>query len=44
MAPVRPFKIDIPEASIERLHKKLELTNYPEQAEAGPDYGAPVQV
>lgn len=42
MAPIRPFKIDIPNASLERLRKKLELADYPEQSEAGADYGAPV--
>ena len=44
MAPIRPFKIAIPDASLERLHQKLELANYPEEAEAGEDYGATVYV
>ncbi|PQE07181.1 Epoxide hydrolase protein [Rutstroemia sp. NJR-2017a BVV2] len=42
MDTVRPFKIDIPDASLERLHKKLELADFPEEPEAGPDYGATV--
>jgi hypothetical protein len=44
MDTVRPFKIDIPDASLERLHKKLELADFPEEPEAGPDYGATVYV
>ncbi|PQE33857.1 epoxide hydrolase protein [Rutstroemia sp. NJR-2017a WRK4] len=42
MDTVRPFRIDIPDASLERLHKKLELADFPEEPEAGPDYGATV--
>lgn len=43
MAPIRPFTIDIPQASLERLHQKLALTNLPEDIdEAGSEYGVPV--
>jgi len=44
MAPIRPFKIEIPDASLERLHQKLELANFPDEPEAGSGYGANVSV
>jgi hypothetical protein len=41
MSKIRPFKINIPQQAIEKLHQKLELTNYPgELEEAGEEYGA----
>lgn len=44
MAPIRPFEIDIPDASLDRLRQKLELADFPEEPEAGSDYGATVYV
>jgi len=31
MAPIKPFKIDIPEVKIERLKQKLSLTDFPDE-------------
>jgi hypothetical protein len=43
MAPIRPFKIDVPQADLDRLHQKLELTRLPGDVDdAGKDYGAPL--
>ncbi|KAH9209198.1 epoxide hydrolase [Leptodontidium sp. 2 PMI_412] len=46
MASIRPFKIDVPDASLAKLKQKLELTRFPEGEveDAGWDYGAPLQV
>lgn len=46
MAPIRPFKIDVPDASLAVLKQKLELTRFPEgEIEgAGWDYGVPLYV
>jgi len=44
MAPIRPYKIDISDARIEKLHKKLELADFPTEPEAGTEYGASVYV
>ncbi|KAG4433285.1 hypothetical protein IFR05_011230 [Cadophora sp. M221] len=45
MAEIKPFKINIPDASLAQLKQKLELTRFPEGEieEAGWDYGAPLQ-
>ncbi|KAJ6550589.1 Alpha/Beta hydrolase protein [Mycena vulgaris] len=38
-----PFKISVPDASIDRLHQKLKLTTLPDELEgAGWDYGVPL--
>ncbi|KAH6912993.1 epoxide hydrolase [Coprinopsis sp. MPI-PUGE-AT-0042] len=39
----KPFKIAVSDADIDLLHKKLELTRFPDEIEdAGKDYGAPL--
>ena len=39
----RPFKISIPDAALDLLHKKLELVRFPDELEgAGWDYGSPL--
>ncbi|EMD39696.1 hypothetical protein CERSUDRAFT_81075 [Gelatoporia subvermispora B] len=39
----QPFKVAIPDADIEALHKKLELTTFPDELEdAGWNYGVPL--
>ncbi|EON98828.1 putative epoxide hydrolase protein [Phaeoacremonium minimum UCRPA7] len=45
MAPVRPFKITIPDSEIEKLRKKLSLATFPEEVEFSDDwhYGAPLK-
>jgi hypothetical protein len=43
MSTIRPFQINIPNAVIELLHKKLELTRLPGDLEdVGWEIGAPV--
>ncbi|KAJ6550584.1 Alpha/Beta hydrolase protein [Mycena vulgaris] len=38
-----PFKISVPDASIDRLHQKLKLTTLPDELDgAGWDYGVPL--
>ena len=46
MASIRPFKIDVPDASLAKLKQKLELTRFPEGEveDAGWDYGAPLYI
>ncbi|KAI0371210.1 alpha/beta-hydrolase [Pilatotrama ljubarskyi] len=42
-APEVPFKVSVPEAEIELLRKKLELTRFPDELdEAGWEYGVPL--
>ncbi|PVH81359.1 alpha/beta-hydrolase [Cadophora sp. DSE1049] len=45
MAPIRPFEINVSDASLAKLKQKLELTRFPEGEieEAGWDYGAPLK-
>lgn len=39
----KPFRIDIPDADIEFLHRKLELHRFPDELEgANWDYGVPL--
>ena len=41
MASIRPFKIEVPNGAIERLHQKLEIANFPDELEAADwEYGA----
>ncbi|CAL1713419.1 unnamed protein product [Somion occarium] len=41
--PEQPFTLTIPDAELELLHKKLELTRFPDELEgAGWDYGVPL--
>ncbi|KAI0060465.1 alpha/beta-hydrolase [Artomyces pyxidatus] len=43
MTTEQPFKIDVSDAKIEHLKRKLELTDFPDELdEAGLDYGAPL--
>lgn len=43
MATPKPFSIAVPDAELELLHKKLELTRFPDELdEAGRDYGVPL--
>ena len=41
MPVIQPFKISVPESTIERLRQKLELTNFPSELDdANWEYGA----
>jgi hypothetical protein len=41
MATIRPFKINVSETAIKRLHQKLDLTNLPEELDGAEwEYGA----
>jgi len=42
MATIRPYNIDVSDERISRLHKKLELADFPADPEAGTEYGASV--
>ena len=43
MASVTPFTIAVPNDRLDRLQKKLELTDFPDELDdAGWDYGAPL--
>lgn len=43
MAEIKPFKIAIPDAKLDRLKQKLALTDFPDELEeAGWDYGTPL--
>lgn len=43
MDSIRPFKINVSESAIGRLHQKLELTNFPSELDAaGWEYGVPL--
>lgn len=46
MAAIKPYQINVPEASIKRLRQKLELTDFPQaaipQAQKDWKYGAPL--
>jgi len=44
MADIKPYTIHVPDAKLERLKKKLELTDFPtyEIEGAGWKYGAPM--
>ena len=45
MAQVKEYKIDVPQAKIDRLMRRLDDTEYPESIEDGGwTYGAPVSV
>ncbi|RFU24501.1 hypothetical protein B7463_g11834, partial [Scytalidium lignicola] len=40
---IKPFKINVPDSKITRLHQKLDLTDYPDELEdAGSSCGAPL--
>ena len=42
-SPEKPFKVAVPDADIDQLRKKLELTRFPDELDgAGWDYGAPL--
>jgi hypothetical protein len=43
-APVTPYKIHIPDAKLQRLKQKLELTDFPQHEieDAGWKYGTPL--
>ena len=44
VGPEQPFKLHVPNAEIDTLRKKLELTRFPDELEdAGWDYGAPLE-
>ena len=43
VGPEQPFKLHVPNAEIDTLRKKLELTRFPDELEdAGWEYGAPL--
>lgn len=43
MAPVTPFKVHIPDDRLQKLRKKLEIAEFPDELDAaGWDYGAPL--
>ena len=45
MSQVKEYKIDVPQAKIDRLMRRLDDTEYPESIEDGGwTYGAPVLV
>lgn len=45
MSQVKEYKIDVPQAKIDRLMRRLDDTEYPESIEDGGwTYGAPVSV
>lgn len=38
--PVKPFTIDIPQSDLDNLHRRLDMTRWPDQMDgAGWDYG-----
>jgi pimeloyl-ACP methyl ester carboxylesterase len=43
MSSIKPYKINVPQSKIDRLHKKLELYDLPDELEAAEwEYGAPL--
>ena len=34
MPSIKPYKIDVPQSKIDRLHKKLELSDLPDEIDA----------
>jgi uncharacterized protein YggL (DUF469 family) len=43
MASIKEYKINVPEEKIQRLHKKLELAEFPNEIEGSEwKYGPPV--
>ena len=43
MSSIKPYKINVPQEKIDRLHKKLELCDFPDEIEGAEwEYGAPL--
>jgi hypothetical protein len=43
MASIKPYKIAIPDATLDKLKLKLSITDFPEELEnVGTSYGAPL--